>query len=265
MNPAAQLAQARQNSRFLNQSVANPFAGLLPGNPGLNGPTIQRQQLLRPFPQFTNVFEGQESVGKIWYDSFQLSVEKRYSQGLVIVGAYTLSKNIEAVGFLNDQDAQPTRNLTGSDRTHRFVVSGVYQLPVGRGKRFAHDAGRAAYLIVGGWEYNWIGAYQSGVPIDLNVGVDFIGNPIIGNQSFDNWFNTCVQQPNGSSRQPNAARNGFDPCTKPAWSLRGPNTLRTIPFRSGQIRNPWRPQWDMSLNKASHYRDGERAVPLRSF
>jgi hypothetical protein len=41
------------------------------------------------------------------------------------------------------------------------------------------------------------------------------------------------------------------------WAVRGPNTLRTIPFRSGQIRNPWRPQWDMSLNKAFHFTEKE--------
>ena len=87
VNTPDQLAQVRQNSSYFNAAVPNPFAGLLPNNPGLNGATIRRQQLLLPFPQFSSVFEFQESVGKLWYDSLQVNVEKRYSSHLVLVGA----------------------------------------------------------------------------------------------------------------------------------------------------------------------------------
>lgn len=98
VNTPAQLAQARLDSNYFNQAVPNPFAGLLPGS-GLNGATIRRQQLLLPFPEFGGVSEGQESVGKIWYDSAQLSVEKRYTAGLVLVAAYTFSTRREQPEF----------------------------------------------------------------------------------------------------------------------------------------------------------------------
>ena len=74
--------------------MPNPFAGLLPGT-SLNGATVPRPQLLKPFPQFNDVTFVGESVGKIWYDALQVSVEKRYTQGLVLVLAYTWSKNLE--------------------------------------------------------------------------------------------------------------------------------------------------------------------------
>jgi len=55
---------------------------------------------------------------------------------------------------------------------------------------------------------------------------------------------------NGTALQPNAAHTAFNqPCSNPAWAIRGPNTLRTDPFRGPFIRNPWAKQWDMSLNK----------------
>lgn len=117
---------------YLSQTVTNPFAGLLPGT-NLNGGTISRQQLLLPYPQFLNVAEGQESVGKIWYDSLQLSVEKRFSHGLTILGSYSWSRTEEALAFLNPQDASPFKNIGSQDRPQRFVVSAVYELPFGRG------------------------------------------------------------------------------------------------------------------------------------
>src|SRR5439155_342169 len=63
----------------------------------------------------------------------------------------------------------------------------------------------------------------------------------------------CVLQLNGTSVQPNATRNGFTSCSNPAWAIRSSNTLQTIPFRSSSIRNPWRPQWDMSVNKKFNF------------
>jgi len=240
VNSAEQIARARQDASYFNQSVPNPFAGLLPGS--LGGATVPRSQLLKPFPQFGDVTFVGESVGQISYDALQLSVEKRYSQGLVLVLAYTWSKNLESVAFLNNQDPTPTRTVTSNDRPHGLVLSGVYELPFGRGRRIGRDVNRGVNMLIAGWEYNFIGIIQSGTPVDLPGNVDIIGNPVVGNQSFGQWFNGCV-----------AAANGTATCSNPAWQLRGPNTLRTSPFRAGWIRNPSRPLWDMSLNKRVYF------------
>ena len=156
----------------------------------------------------------------------------------MLVLAYTWSKNLEQVAFLNNQDGAPVKNVTSVDRPHRLVLSGVYELPFGRGKAIAGGVGRGWNMLVGGWEYNFIGIMQSGTPVDLPGNVDIVGNINVDNQSFSQWFNGCV-----------AATNGTASCSNPAWQLRGPNTLRTAPFRVASIRNPSRPIWDMSLNK----------------
>jgi hypothetical protein len=248
-----QLQAAQANPSFLTQSVANPFAGLIPNNPTLNAANIARSQLLLPYPQFGQVLMAQESVGKLWYDSLQVNATKRYSTSLVASLAYTWSKNLDATAFLNSQDPNPTKALSPADRTHRVVLSGVAQLPFGRGRHFAHNAGRAAEMIVGGWEYNFIGTLQSGTPMNYPGNVNLIGDPTLSGANFYRYFNTCVQQLNGTSVQPNATRSGFESCSNPAWAIRGPNTLQTIPFRSNVLRNPWRPQWDMSLNKRFNF------------
>jgi hypothetical protein len=200
-----------------------------------------------------------ENVGKIWYDSLQASVEKRMSNGLTFIASYTFSKTLSALGFLNNQDSEPSKSVADFDRPHILVLSGVYQLPFGRGQRFAGDVGTGWNMLLGGWEYNWIARFQSGLPINYPGNVDLLADPTIENRTFDRWFNTCVRQLNGTNRQPNAARNGFEPCTNPAWVIRGADTLRTIPFRTGQIREHTVPQIDMSLNKSFAFSERYRA------
>jgi hypothetical protein len=268
---AAQLAQARQDPTFLTTSVTNPFAGLIPGNAALNAPTIARQSLLVPFPEFGAVTEIGENVGQLWYNSLQASLEKRLSRGLVGVVSYTFSKNIGALGFLNDQDAAPTKSPVNFDSRHVLVVSGVYQLPIGRGRRFFNEAGKGTNLLLGGWEYTVNASYRSGIPIDLPGGVDLITDPTISNPSISNpfvagysasYFNNCVRQLNGASLQFVSNGTGSrvqQACTNPAWAIRAANTLRTIPFRLDNLRQPSRPTFDMSLNKSFLFTERYRA------
>ncbi len=75
---------------FLTANVANPFAGLLPGE-GLNGATTQRQQLLRPYPQFVNI-DTRRYDGSSSYDSAQFRLERRFRGGYTVLGAYTWSR-----------------------------------------------------------------------------------------------------------------------------------------------------------------------------
>jgi hypothetical protein len=245
----SQLAQCRANNAFCTANVTNPFAGLIPSNGTLNAATIQRQLLMIPFPQFQGVTIVGENVGKLWYESAQASLEKRLSEGLILVASYTFSKTLGALNFLNNQDAAPQKAVVDFDSTHVLVLSGVYQLPFGNGKKFFTNGGTVSNLLLGGWEYTWIANFRSGRPINLPTNVDLIGDPTIPDSSFDKFFNTCVRQLNGTSIQPNAARNGFEPCTNPAWAFRPANTLADTPFRLANLREPWAPIFDMSLNK----------------
>lgn len=251
---AAQIAQFRADANFFNQSVTNPLAGLIPGNAGLNGATISRRQLLLPFPQFTSVNLVGENVGKLWYDSAQASLEKRMSGGLTMSLAYTFSKQLGALAFLNPQDAAPAKAVTDIDSTHVFTTGGVYQLPFGKGRRYFGSVGRAAELVLGGWDYNWIGQFRSGRPLNLPTNAYLIKDPALADSSFDRFFNNCVLQTNGTSqmavRIAGTTNTTFAPCTDPAWALRNTgNTLADIPLRLANLREPWAPIFDMSLNK----------------
>jgi hypothetical protein len=236
---------------YLGATFPNPFAGLLPGS-GLNGSTISRQQLLLPYPQFLGVSYGQESVGRIWYDSLQLSVEKRYAHGLTILGAYTWSKTLEALAFLNPQDAAPFKNIGSQDRPQRLVISAVYELPFGRGHHFLANDNRLTELAVGGWELNFWEVIQSGTPAGLNSGYRLLGNPSVGvNKSRFTYFNTCTLFADGTMHQPNASFLGTQNCSNPVWQQinSAAGELASMPFQSGSIRNPNAPIGNMSASK----------------
>ena len=104
-----------QGASVLNQSVPNPFAGLINAG-GLGAATIPRQQLLRPFPQFAAFDMADRNDGNVWFNSMQVLLQKRLSHGLTFLASYTLAKNIEAISYLNGQDSSPGRTLTAWDR-----------------------------------------------------------------------------------------------------------------------------------------------------
>ena len=260
---AAQVAQLRQTPGFFTQQVPNPLAGQVPGNGTLNAATIQRQLLLLPFPQFGSVNVVGQNVGKLWYDSGQASLEKRLSTGLTMVASYTFSKQLGALQFLNNQNAAPTKSVTDIDSTHVFVVSGVYQLPFGRGRRYFSGAGKAANMILGGWEYSWVGNFRSGRPLNLPTNAYLIKDPTLSDSSFDRYFNNCVIQTDGrviqGVRIPGTTSTTFQTCSDPAWVLRNTgNTLADIPLRLANLREPWAPQFDMALNKTFNFTERVR-------
>ena len=232
-----------RGAAYLQAQVTNPFAGVLPDTTR-NGATIQRQELLRPYPEFGDITENSLGIGKAWYNSLQLIVQKRLSRGLTFTSAYTYSKTMERDEFLNAQDAEPLAMIADQDRPHIWQFNGVYELPIGRGKAIGRNAGRAVDRVGGGWQFNWNFNWQSGRPLGTPGGLE----PIPGtsarleNPTPDRWFNTCYTDLNGVPQK-------CQPGESPVWRQRPPFTLRTTPLRFNDIRVPWRPTLDASLFK----------------
>ncbi len=233
---------------FLTQAVPNPFAGLIPGT-GLNGPTVPRSQLFRPFPQFTSFSTDSRNDGKIWYNSLQLVVEKRTTHGLTFLATYTLSKNIEALGYLNAQDPAPGHTLVSWDRPHRLVLAPMYELPFGPGRRFLNSRHGLLSRLAGGWQFIVAGVIQSGTPMSIPGNVWLLGDPRLKNPTWDRLFKTGVIDVDGRVRN-------VGPGEEPVFAIRPPFTLRTTPLRYGNLRNRWGNTYDMSLIKHTQVREG---------
>ena len=168
---AAQIAVGASN----NQLVPNPFFGVITDPTSvLAQPTVQRGQLLRPFPQYTQVTAVNPAIGNSMYHSFQMRVEKRFAKGFTILGSFTAAKNINdtgqdgsgpTAGILDHTNLRLERSLDPQDVSKRLVISGVYELPFGRGKWIGNTMPKALDFIVGNWQMNGIASFQSGFPL----------------------------------------------------------------------------------------------------
>lgn len=107
------------------------------------------------------------------YNSLQVEVRRRFSQGLYFQGNYTFSKNLtNAIGtsqalfepYLDNNQPELEYQRADYDTTHVFSFNGIYQLPFGKGKMFLNNGG-AIDKIFGGWEFSGIVQWFSGAPI----------------------------------------------------------------------------------------------------
>ncbi|MFN3324955.1 MAG: carboxypeptidase regulatory-like domain-containing protein [Bryobacteraceae bacterium] len=127
-------------------------------------------QQVRPFNNlsgFNAVFYDAMS----WYNSLQVKATRRYSNGFSLDGNYTFSKNLDTASRFADsfqipwQFANIEKGFSSLDRTHVFTVGSVYELPFGKGKRYASSG--LASAILGGFQLNGIYSVSSGIPLTI--------------------------------------------------------------------------------------------------
>ncbi|MEQ1763949.1 MAG: TonB-dependent receptor [Pyrinomonadaceae bacterium] len=193
-------------------------------------------QARRPRSNFSFI-QGSLGIGEAQYDSFQLKVERRFSDGLYLLNSLTLSQAYDnAAGHLESSNGDNSRanfnNLAGEwgrssyDVPFNNTTSVVYDLPFGRGRHWGSGIPRWLDAIVGGFRMTLINRITSGRPVNLtyspsaafSVSGDITYRPnVIGNVYNEDWretgryFNiaavaapTDVTQPFGD-----APRNGF--------------------------------------------------------
>ena len=174
-----------------------------------------------PFPEF-GLFQGAANVGYSHYNSLGVKFTRRYSDGLTILGAYTLSKsedNGSGIRTLGTDPLNPQNSyclscedgLSVFDQRHRFVTSLVYDLPFGPGRRYLTEGPLSR--VIGGWRVTSVVTIGSGFPLTVSAGEDTanIGNCCRPNRDFtvstaldnptvDRWFNTSAysRAPNGT-------------------------------------------------------------------
>ncbi len=159
---------------IFNQPPASPLAqSVTSADPAANF------LLRRPYANFsqdsfivTNILQGN-------YNALTVKVDKRFSQGYSLLSSYTWSKSIDqgsevfALGstfnILSDsRNINRDRGLSSFDAPHRWVTSGIVELPFGKGKAFVNRGGLVDKLI-GGFRVSGAFALQSGFPFSPNA------------------------------------------------------------------------------------------------
>jgi len=252
---------------FLTANVTNPFritnfTALQTSNPALynrmNGntfftsATIQRNRLLRAFPEYS-VQQGNNNglvyanlpLGITKAHSLDIQLNRRFSNGLS--GAFSFAANrVTENRIVEEYDRAPTIWQGNNDaRPYRITASGVYELPFGSGR--AHLQEGVLSQVVGGWQLAANYDFQPGSLLGDWPNLFFYGNLddiAIDNPTLDHWFNTAA----GFESDPTKVPAGFQ--------------KRQFPFRVDGVRGQALSFLNMSLTRSIGV-GGGRTAQLR--
>lgn len=236
---------------------------------------------LRPFPQYNFIATDccYQNIGQSTYHSLQATIARRFSAGLNLQASYTWSKDLtdadSALPGINGgiQQIQNPYNLRGEkslsiqDVPQTFVISYLYELPFGHGKRFLNSSNGFVDRLIGGWQIGGVQRYQSGVPLSFGCATGIPGwdncvrfdrvpgqslksaaaqngtlNPFSSNRTVNSLFNRAAFFDENASRGPTA-----------------PFTLGSFPRVTGELRmNPYYNE-DFSLIKNTTITESVRA------
>ena len=207
-----------------------------------------------PFPNFFQITDRSTSA-QADYHALQGEISHRMNNGLSFDSSYTLAKNLSdnqgsygsfnGSAFVDEQGGySPTDSFNrhqdygnvSATRRHRWLTTMIYELPVGRSRRFGSNMNRVADIVFGGWQLSNIFLFQSGTfltafipnglidPSGTGSGTslggasqrpDIIGNPNSGGHNRNHWFNNsafaCPGQTGYASVGPDP-NTGVTPC-----------------------------------------------------
>jgi hypothetical protein len=167
----------------------------------------------RPYPQFSNVSIQGPSFGDARYYAGVARLERRFANGFSALGTYTWARAFNGysdggslgadIGFSDFYNRRNDWGPTGNDVRHRFTMTNVYDIPVGKGKRFLANHWLGA--VAGNWSLGGLLTLQSGEPFTVNTQVnntfvnsvgaqraDVSRNPNLpnGERTLARWFDT---------------------------------------------------------------------------
>jgi hypothetical protein len=235
----------------LTTQVTNPFYGVITASGcNLDEPTISEGQLLRPHPEFCDISEQNAPAGDSYYHALDVNYTHRVSQGLTVMASYTFSKFLDDVGGSTDwastSGSDTIRNVynlgaeksvDATDTPQSFVVSYVYELPVGKGKKFGAGMNGAVDAVLGGWQTSGAVTVKEGFPLAIGSSgngltyfgagqhVDVVGDVHVSDNNRLHWFNTG------------------------AFNTAAPWTLGNAPRYFSNLRSPGYANWDLSIQK----------------
>lgn len=129
--------------------------------------TLQLQQALRPFPQYSGFGAVASQSGHSTYNGLETSFQKRYSKGLWLMTSYTFSKTLVSQNGQNVYNQLTEKIVSNANRPHVFTLGYVYELPFGKGKSYGANMHPVTNAILGNWSVSAVHRYQSGAPISV--------------------------------------------------------------------------------------------------
>lgn len=175
-------------STFLHNESTGLFVLDFPGNVCPNGCSKFGPNAFYN-PQYSSLYAWR-TLGNSSYNGLQLSLRKRFSQGLQFDLYYTFSKSIdlssdaERIGpwgglggqVINSWDYKALRAVSDFDTAHQITANWVAELPFGRNRAFGRNMNGFLDAIVGGWQVTGIWRWTSGFPVSVGNGANWPTN-----------------------------------------------------------------------------------------
>ena len=225
-----------QRERNINQLQA----GTLQANPGVN------IAALRPFLGY-GAIRLSENAGHSKYNSLQISVDRRYMNGLKVGFAYTLGKSMDNASdkrnvVWNTYDDSIYWGLSNFDRRHVLNVYYIYDLPLWK------DQNNLMQNLLGGWQISGASFFRTGTPFSVTRTNDIAG---VGDGNFGQPYNLVGDPLSGASRHFSGGAGTdqnfwFNPA---AFAAPAQGTFGNAPRNPDFLRNPGEQQWDIALFK----------------
>jgi hypothetical protein len=110
-----------------------------------------------------------QSEGFATYHGLETSIQRRFAQGLSFLGTYTWSRIIDNNGSIDLRNYPLNKALSAFHLAHRFSVSGVWEVPYGRGRQFGTNVSRPLDAVLGGWQLSGIVVLRTGTPLTIGI------------------------------------------------------------------------------------------------
>jgi len=246
----------------LLDQVPNPMFGNPVFGSFADQRTIERRQLLRPYPQFGDILAHQVSDGRAQYHSVVFRLERPIRDGWGGRLNYTWSSNKNNIfgernQFSNDSNtlARPVnsydvdREYSNSitEQPHRLNVALTGELPFGKGKSRLSEPG-IGRILFGGWAITAVGYVQSGFPVAVIQSANNSG--VFGRVQRPNLTGTSPATDGSTESHYDPAcsclRNWFNPA---AWSNAAAFTFGDAPRTDTRMRTPLKTQTDVAFQK----------------
>jgi len=249
----------------ITQKIPNPFVGITTVS-GLNptqNPTILAGQLDRPYPEYTGMSLVGEGCCGSNYNSFQLTVTKRFTSGGSFLAAYTNAKLLSntdtlttwlesGVGQVQDwNNLKGERSLSSQDVSQRLVLSYVYDLPFGHGQKYMSDTTGVVGKVVSGWGVDGVTTFQKGFPLPISYG----GSTALSNAGFTQNFQLRPNYVPGCKKGTShvAVSGGIAWINPDCFTAPGDWAFGDEPRVDATLRGAGINNWDIALFKTTNF------------
>jgi hypothetical protein len=200
LNQRFNLLSTAQRATLAARGVFLPYSSF-----PVTGSTAQTVfQSIRPFPQYSGGISPSAPLGRSWYDSLQITLTKRYSNGLQVNANYTFAKNLQQLSAFDVFNRANGKDIVNGNPPQVLRVSFTYELPR-PAERIPVLGNRAVSYAIGGWAISGALFYQT---------AGYLGRP---------------------------AHGAANPVSR--WLGRGPGGAQLKKNPDGSYMSPWAVNW----------------------